>query len=70
MEYPNKIYVSEYKGLDSFGYKSHFVIVVVASDKTVAKEYIKEKIGIDVEPVWLMGAVHPTLYIQDGSKPS
>jgi predicted mannosyl-3-phosphoglycerate phosphatase (HAD superfamily) len=66
----NNIYVTEYKGENQFKGKSHFVIVIAASNSEIAKTYIKEKIGIDVEPTWLMNASYPTIYIQDGSKPA
>ena len=69
MEYPNKIYVCEYKGENSFGGQSHFVITITASSIEVAKEHVKKMIGIDTEPIWLMGAVHPTLYNQTGNVP-
>ena len=69
MEYPNKIYVCEFKGSNNFSGESHFVIVIAASDIDTAKQYVKEKIGFDSEPIWLMGAVYPTIYVQNGSKP-
>jgi len=49
--------------------KSHFVIVVAASSIEIARNHVKEKIGIDVEPTWLMGAVYPTIYVSNGSVP-
>jgi hypothetical protein len=66
---PNKIYVSEYKGKDSFDKDCHFVIVVAASDMNTAKKHVKELIGIDVEPTWLMGAVYHTIYNSTGNVP-
>lgn len=69
MEFPNKIYVSEYKGETDFGYQSHFIIITAASSSQVAREYVNNMIGFDVEPTWLMNAAYPTIYISDGSKP-
>jgi hypothetical protein len=69
MEYPNKIYVSEYKGGDFVGGTFHFVIVVAASDIDTAKQYVFEKIGITVNPVWLMHSKYPIIYSSDGSVP-
>lgn len=69
MEYPNKIYHFEYKGENSFGNICHFSVAVAASDAEVAKAYVKEKIGLSVEPVWLMDAVYPTIYSQTGNVP-
>jgi hypothetical protein len=69
MNYPNKIYLSEYKGDSDMGYKSHFVIVTAASDSETARDYVKKLIGFDTQPIWLMNAVYPTIYISDGSKP-
>lgn len=69
MDYPNKIYVLEYKNKNAMGGISHLVIVVEASSSNVAKEYIKKLIGIDVEPTWLMDAVCPTIWSSDGSTP-
>jgi hypothetical protein len=65
----NKIFVSEYGGEGVFSKTSHFVIVVAASNSIVAKQYVKEKIGIEVEPVWLMNASYPVIYTQNGSTP-
>ena len=69
INFPNKIYVSEYKGDNDFKGKSHFVIVVAAINSDVARKYVKEMIGFDVEPTWLMNAGYPTIYNCDGSKP-
>lgn len=70
MYYPNKIYVSEYKGTSSFdGVEVHRVIVTVGSDIETVREHVKEKIGIDVPPMWLMNCTHPILYTSNGSKP-
>jgi len=69
MEYPNKIYVSEYTGKNTFDRMSHFVVVTAASSSDVAKAYVKEKLGLDVEPVRLMNAVHHTILVRDGSVP-
>ena len=69
MDNPNKIYTLEYKGENQFKGTSHFVVVVAASSIEVAKVYVKDKIGIDVEPTWLMSAVYPTIYMSDGSIP-
>ena len=65
----NKIYICEWKGENQFGGKSHFCIVVAASDIETARSYVKEKIGIDVSPTWLMGAEHETMYNTSGNKP-
>lgn len=69
MDYSNKIYTLEYKGKNQFKGTSHFVIVVAASSIEVAKKYVKIMIGIDVEPIWLMSAGYPTIYMSDGSVP-
>jgi hypothetical protein len=69
MDHPNKIYTLEYKGKNSFDGKSHFVIVIAASSIEVAKEYVKNQIGIDVEPTWLMSAVYPTIWSSARSVP-
>lgn len=69
MEFPNKIFVSEYKGDNPQGGISHFVIIIAASDKTIAQQHIKQQIGIDKSPEWMMNAVYPTIYTSDGSKP-
>jgi|688.fasta_scaffold00478_86 hypothetical protein len=66
----NKIYVSEYKGEGSFpDYKSHFVIVTAADSIETCREWVKDIIGIDVEPTWLMNSEYPTLYTSDSYKP-
>ena len=70
MDYPNKIYVSECETESTIVGRSYFVITVAASSIDVAKNYVKNKIGIDTDPTWLMGAVYPTIYISDGSKPA
>lgn len=64
----NKIFVFE-SSIDEFDYKCHRVIIVAASDRNVAIEYVKEKIGIDVNPTWLMGASYQTIYNQLGTEP-
>lgn len=69
VQYPNKIYVCEYKGDNQFNGKSHFVVVVAASSSEVAKVHVKEKIGFDCEPKWLMNAGYQTIYNQFGNKP-
>jgi len=65
MEYPNKIYVSEYKGENGIIGQSHFVIVVAAENREVARNYVKNQIGFDADPVWLMNSVYPTIYSSD-----
>jgi len=61
---PNKIFVFEYKSENH-----HFVIVVAADKKETARKYVKEKLGADLEPVWLMNTGYPTIYEQNGMKP-
>jgi hypothetical protein len=68
MEYPNKIYICEYSGDNEFNGKSHFVILVAASSSELAKEYVKEKIGFDCSPTWIMNAFYPNIYISSGEK--
>jgi len=68
IEYPNKIFVREYKGDNDFGGKSHFVIVSAGDNEQTVKNEIFKLIGVDVEPTWLMNAVYPTLYTRDGYK--
>jgi hypothetical protein len=65
----NKIYTFEYTGLNTFDKMCHFVIVVAASNSEVARAYVKEKIGIDTEGVWLMNATYPTIYSSNGATP-
>lgn len=65
----NKIYVVEYKGDNALGGTSYFVIVIAASSILIAREHVKEQIGIDVQPVWLMNATYPIIYVSDGSIP-
>lgn len=69
MNYPNKIYTCEYSGDNCFDGKSHFLIVVAASSSEVAKAHVKERIGFDCVPTWLMNAVYPTIYTSNGTKP-
>ena len=69
MEYSNKIYTLEYLGQNSMQGMSHFVIVVAASSIELAKHYTKGIIGIDVDPICLISAMYPTIYVQDGSVP-
>jgi len=69
VQYPNKIYVCEYKGDNCFNGESHFVVIVAASDSETAKKHVKEKIGFDCEPLWLMNAGYPTIYNTFGRTP-
>lgn len=69
MNYQNKIYVVELTVESMLG-KSYFSITVAASDIELAKQYVKEKIGIEADPIWLMNAVYPTIYTSDGSRPA
>lgn len=69
VQYPNKIYTLTEK-VDRDGVKSHFAIVVAASDKATARQFVKDTIGIDVEPIWLMNACYPTIWVSDGSEPA
>ena len=70
LEYPNKIFVCEYKGDNDFkNGKSHFVIIVAASSRELAKKHVKEMIGFDSEPVMLMNAVYPTIWTSNGLYP-
>lgn len=69
VQYPNKIYVCEYKGDNHFNGKSHFVVVVAASSSEIAKAHVKKQIGIDTNPLLLLNAGYPTLYNQLGNKP-
>lgn len=64
----NKIYVIEHKGKDIFGV-SHYVIVLAAENIDVARDYVKEKLGISEEPIWIMGATYTILYDQSGKTP-
>ena len=65
----NKIYVLEFTGDNQFGGTSHFVIVVAASSSIVARTYVKEKIGIDVDPVLLPNSTYSTIYDRTGKQP-
>jgi hypothetical protein len=70
IEYPNKIYVIEWQGENLWGGQSHFCITVAGSDEETVKKCIKEQIGIkDANPVWLMNAVYPTIWTENGSIP-
>lgn len=69
MNYPNRIYTFEYSGQTGWGDECHKVVVVAASDMAVARTHVKDQIGIDVSPTWLMGAVFPKIYVSDGSVP-
>lgn len=69
IENPNKIYISEFTGTNGFNGTSHFVITIAASSMEVAQTYVMEHIGFDVQPVWLMGGVYPTIYTSDGLEP-
>lgn len=68
----NKIYIIEYKkNLLITGESARFVVVVAASSKEVATQYVKETIGtIECTTVtWIIGAEYPLIYVGDGSKP-
>lgn len=69
MLFPNKIYTLEFQGENMIGGQSHIVVTVAASDKETAQDWVKKKTGVDVEPVCLMNAVYPTIYVQNGSVP-
>jgi hypothetical protein len=70
MNVQNKIFICEATiDVNIFGGKSHFVITVAASNAVVAKQYVKDEIGIDAEPTWLMSASYPTIYNQTGTTP-
>lgn len=69
MDYPNKVYVSEFKGKNSMNSFSHLVIIIAASSTEVAKQYIWDKVGYKLEPVWLMNTVYPTIWDQSGRNP-
>ncbi len=43
MEYPNNIFVCEYKGPNDYDGESHFVIVVAADTRYTAKNYVRVK---------------------------
>lgn len=65
----NNIYISEHKGENMFNGTSFFVIVVAASSAKVAREHVKNKIGVDVIPTRLISATYPTIYVSNGSAP-
>lgn len=66
---PNKIYIIDYtEEINCIG-KQIFIITLTASSIEVAREYIKEQIGIDVQPMLIPSAVYPTIYVSDGSVP-
>lgn len=69
VETPNRIFVSRFIGKDQFNTMRHIVIVIAASNVEVARKHIKEKIGIDQQPVWLPGAVYPIIWDQNGDTP-
>lgn len=62
----NKIYAIESKEDVSIIGKSYYLIIVAAVNSDVARQYVKDKIGIDQEPTWLMNAWYPTIYTQSG----
>jgi len=68
--HPNKIYLSEYTGDNRLGGQSHIVIVTAACDSDTAQKYVKEQIGFDAPPIWLMSATYPAIYVRDGSVPA
>lgn len=69
MKYPNKIYIIDHsEEVNVFG-TQNFIITLTASSIEVAREYIKEKIGIDVQPILIPSAIYRTIYISDGSEP-
>lgn len=64
----NKIYAIESKKDSTINNgKSYFLIIVTAINSEVARQYVKDKIGIDKEPTWLMNAWYPTIYTQSGN---
>lgn len=70
MECPNNIYVVEYKGNTDWGNQTTFrVLVIAASTIEVAKNHVKDKIGINADPVLLPAAKFPTIWTRDGSEP-
>jgi len=68
---PNKTFVADFTYDHQFGTTTQ-VIIVTASDKETACQYLKDKVGYKGEPndlIWLMDTNHPTIYDQTGSKP-
>ena len=71
MEYPNKTFLLEHTQTSEFGTSKHFVLVV-AKNKEIACQYLKDRLGFKGVPndlVWLMDTNHPTIYDQTGNKP-
>ena len=65
----NNIYISEYKGEGGFpDLMSHFVIVSAADSIETCRKEVKNLIGIDVQPTWLMNSSYTNIYTSDGSK--
>jgi hypothetical protein len=61
MEYPNKIFIIEGSEESVLG-KHNLIVTVAASSSEVAREHVKELIGLDAEPTWLMNAGYLTIY--------
>jgi hypothetical protein len=71
MEYPNKTFLLNHTNESEFGKKQH-IVLVVAENRDVACDYLKEKLGFKGVPndlVWLMDTNHTTIYDQTGNKP-
>ena len=65
----NKIYAIESKQYSMIESNSYYLIIVAAVNSNVARKYVKDKIGIDKEPTWLMNAWYPTIYTKNGNVP-
>lgn len=73
INYPNKTFVFEKTYDHHFGTTTQ-IVIIAASDKETAIEYIKEKLEFsDVtsnDITWLMDVNYKTIYDQNGFKPS
>jgi len=65
----NKIYAIESKQYSMIESNSYYLIIVAAVNSDVARKYVKDKIGIDKEPIWLINAWYPTIYTKNGNVP-
>lgn len=70
IKYPNKTFVADFHHTSIFGVSNH-VVIITASDKETACEYLKDKLSYEGTPndlIWLMDTNHKTLYDQTGNK--
>ena len=69
MKFPNNIYLVDHNQPDGVYGESSWLVVIAASDIDTARMHVKAMIGIDAQPILLMGAHYPTIYTSDGRVP-